>query len=235
MGYEIDQAVQHIEAWKAHLLRPINQDTAKQDVLKKLDNAALLVSDWAMKYVPCKYRESQRDWFGKRGISWHLSVAIKKSIDKGIEMLTFAHIFESCSQDSPTVLAIFNDVLLQLKSILPSLELVYMKQDNAGCYHSAPTMLGIHQIAKKNGVALARIDFSDPQGGKGACDRKAATDSLHEEGDLGVIGNECSSDSEDDLNDESLQVELQSWTKVVVTPTPLPPNSVLPCEILIQH
>jgi hypothetical protein len=90
MEYEIDQAVQHIEAWKAHLLRSINQDTAKQDVLKKLDdNAALLVSDWAMKYVPCKYRESQRDWFGKRGISWHLSVAIKKSIDKGTEMLTF--------------------------------------------------------------------------------------------------------------------------------------------------
>ena len=180
MEYEIDQAVQHIEAWKAHLLRSINQDTAKQDVLKKLDdNAALLVSDWAMKYVPCKYRESQRDWFGKRGISWHLSVAIKKSIDKGIEMLTFAHIFESCSQDSPTVLAIFDDVLQQLKSILPSLELVYMKQDNAGCYHSAPTMLGIHQIAKTNGVALERIDFSDPQGGKGACDRKAATIKNH--------------------------------------------------------
>ena len=166
MEYEIDQAVQHIEAWKTHLLRSINQDTAKQDVLKKLDdNAALLVLDWAMKYVPRKYRESQRDWFGKRDISWHISVAIKTSIDKRIEMLTFAHIFESCSQDSPTVLAIFDDVLQQLKSILPSLELVYMKQDNAECYHSAPTMLGIHQIAKKNGVALARIDFSDPQGG----------------------------------------------------------------------
>ncbi len=94
-------------------------------------------------------------------------------------MLTFAHIFESCSQDSPTVLAIFDVVLQQLKNILPSLELVYVKQDNAGCHHSAPTMLGIHQIAKTNGVALARIDFSDPQGGKGACDRKAATIKNH--------------------------------------------------------
>ena len=35
--------------------------------------------------------------------------------------------------------------------------------------------------------------------------------SLHEEGDIVVIGNEYSSDSEDDLNDESLQVELASW------------------------
>ena len=39
----------------------------------------------------------------------------------------------------------------------------------------------------------------------------AANGSLPEEGDIGVIGNECSSDSEDDLNDESLQVELASW------------------------
>ena len=180
MEYEVDQAVQDVEAWKAHLLRSINQDSAKQDVLKKLDDkSVLLVSDWAMKFVPRKYRESQRDWFGKRGISWHLSVAIKNSLEKGIEMLTFAHIFESCTQDSPTVLAIFDDVLHQLKSVLPNLQLIYMKQDNAGCYHSAPTMLGIHQIAKNNDVKLARIDFSDPQGGKGSCDRKAATIKNH--------------------------------------------------------
>lgn len=35
--------------------------------------------------------------------------------------------------------------------------------------------------------------------------------SLHDEGDVDLIGNECSSESEDDLNDESLQVELASW------------------------
>ena len=35
--------------------------------------------------------------------------------------------------------------------------------------------------------------------------------SLHDEGDIGLIGNECSSESEDDLNDESLQVELAGW------------------------
>ena len=25
-----------------------------------------------MKYLPRKYRESQTDWFGKRGIPWHI-------------------------------------------------------------------------------------------------------------------------------------------------------------------
>jgi hypothetical protein len=54
-----------------------------------------------------------------------------------------------------------------------------MKQDDAGCYHSAPTMLRIHQIAKTNSVALARINFSELRRGKDACDRKAATIKNH--------------------------------------------------------
>jgi len=29
------------------------------------------------------------------------------------------------------------------------------------------------------GINVARVDFSDPQGGKGACDRKAATIKAH--------------------------------------------------------
>ena len=33
---------------------------------------------------------------------------------------------------------------------------------------------------------------------------------MHDEGDID-LGNECSSESEDDLNDESLQVELARW------------------------
>ena len=28
----------------------------------------LVVLDWAMKFLPRKYRESQADWYGKRGI-----------------------------------------------------------------------------------------------------------------------------------------------------------------------
>ena len=31
------------------------------------------------------------------------------------------------------------------------------------------------EISKHTGIYIKRVDFSDPQGGKGACDRKAAT------------------------------------------------------------
>ena len=36
-------------------------------------------------------------------------------------------------------------------------------------------MLGLKQLATKHAINLVQFDFSDPQGGKGSCDRKAAS------------------------------------------------------------
>ena len=69
MDYEISQSKQSIQAWKAHLLRAINQDAARHEILETLNKqSVLMVMDWAMKFLPRKFRESQSDWFGKRGI-----------------------------------------------------------------------------------------------------------------------------------------------------------------------
>ena len=176
MTYAIGQAVTKINAWKAHLLRSINQDQARLDVLKNLTpTSALLILDWAMKFLPRKFRESQRDWFAKRGISWHITVAIRKSDEENIQMLCFVHVFRKCAQESETVLAILDDVFSQLRSLSPAVTTVSLRSDNAGCYHSALVLLSVQQIAAKNNIHLSRVDYSDPQGGKGACDRKAAT------------------------------------------------------------
>ena len=32
-----------------------------------------------MKYLPRRFREAQQDWFGKKWISWHVTVAVMKS------------------------------------------------------------------------------------------------------------------------------------------------------------
>ena len=39
-----------------------------------------------MKFIPTSFRETQRDWFGKKGKSWHLSVAITKAEDGTVEV-----------------------------------------------------------------------------------------------------------------------------------------------------
>jgi len=147
----------------------VNQDSAREELLEKLDEASvLLVQDWAMKYLPRKYRESQTDWFGKRGIPWHVTVASKREGDE-IQMLTFVHIFKPCSQDSCAVLAVMADVIRQLKITIPQLESVYYRQDNAGCYHCGAIMVCARVLGNPQqfGVNIKRLDFSDPKGEKG--------------------------------------------------------------------
>ena len=64
------QCKQNILAWKARLLRSINQDGVRLDDLENLyETSVLLIEDWAMKFLLRKYLESQTDWFGKRCIS----------------------------------------------------------------------------------------------------------------------------------------------------------------------
>lgn len=97
------------------------------EILEKLDESSvLLVQDWAMKYLPRKYRESQTD-----GIPWHVTVATRREGEE-IKMLTFVHKFQTCSQDSCAVLAVMADILQQLKITMPELEFVYYCEDNAG-------------------------------------------------------------------------------------------------------
>ncbi|CAF4902432.1 unnamed protein product, partial [Rotaria magnacalcarata] len=69
-----------IEAWKAHLLRSINQDLCRENLLDKLSNNEIYLNlDWAMKFLPIKSREPQSEFFGKRGISWHITVISEKT------------------------------------------------------------------------------------------------------------------------------------------------------------
>ena len=179
MKFVMAQSKKNIDAWKSHILRYINQDEARLDIIKALDNTSVLVVlDWAMKFIPRKYRERQADWFGKRGLSWHISVAMKKTPAESLQTVTLVHMFQKSNQDSLYVLAIMDDVIEKLKIAIPGLKSISLRQDNAGCYHSAATILGVHQLAIKHNVSM-RMGFSDPQGGKGPCDRKAANIKNH--------------------------------------------------------
>ncbi|XP_028513184.1 uncharacterized protein LOC114574537 [Exaiptasia diaphana] len=77
--YLCQKGKQNIVAWKCHLVRSVRQDKARLDTIDQLDDDTILViNDWAMKFLPQYYRESQTDWFGKRGISWHISVVYRR-------------------------------------------------------------------------------------------------------------------------------------------------------------
>ena len=79
-----------IESWKAHILRTINQDRGRTELLEGLNShQILIVIDWAMKFLPLLHREKQSDWFGQKGISWHVAVGITKDLDGSLKVLCF--------------------------------------------------------------------------------------------------------------------------------------------------
>ena len=82
-------------------------------------------------------------------------------------------------KDINTFTGIMRHVLNTVKEIIPELKCAYFRQDNAECYHSAQKMLALQRISQEVGVNISGVDFSDPQGGKESCDRKAATIESH--------------------------------------------------------
>ena len=65
-------------------------------------------------------------------------------------------------------------IFLRLQQIVPDIKYVYLRFDNADCYHSGEALLSIEQLFKETGMWVKSIDFCDPQSEKSACDRMAA-------------------------------------------------------------
>ena len=131
-----------------------------------------------MKFLPQLFRETQSDWFGKRGMSWRISAVVRR-VSSQLQNQTFVQILQSSNQGSFTVVLLLEHVLRTLKSEHPEIQQVYLRQDNAGCYHSATTILAIPASQSSSGMRILAVDFSDPQGGKGPADRMSATCKNH--------------------------------------------------------
>lgn len=171
--FDFSQSKKLIFDWKAHIMRSENQDQAKQDALKSLDETSTLITmDWAMKFQCQKYREKQSEWFGKRGLSWHVSSAVFKTGPKEEPTVTtYAHLFDSCNQDWFAVASILENVLQLLKKEHPSITKAYLRSDEAGCYHNNFLICSIREISHRTGISIEQYDFSEPQHGKDICDR----------------------------------------------------------------
>ena len=171
--YDFEQARTDIFQWKAHILRLVNQDKAKQDVMRNLnDSSALVVMDWAMKFLQMKYREKQSDWFAKRGISWHVSTVIfKQDASSDVEVQTYAHLFDYCQQDWFAVCSIFENLLKNILASKPLINSVFLRSDEAGCYHNNALIASLKDVEQRLGVQVKRYDYSEPAYGKDVCDR----------------------------------------------------------------
>ncbi|XP_062614103.1 uncharacterized protein LOC134275825 isoform X2 [Saccostrea cucullata] len=175
MYADLDCAFGKIMDWKRHILRTVNQDRGRSELLKGLlPEQAVIVMDWAMKFLPMAYREKQSDWFGQKGVNWHVSVCIHKSENNELKHRTFAHCLEATKQDWNAVSLLLEHTLLTIKSQLPQITEVFLRSDNAGCYHCSNLWLSIPFISQRTGISIRRYDFSEAQSGKSYCDAKIA-------------------------------------------------------------
>lgn len=100
--------------WAFLVLSAKNQEEAKQEVFKSLSSSsACIVLDWAMKFLTRKYREDSQDWFGKRGISWHVAVILDvvKSLNQQYPDITTIHLWldnAGCYKSSETISTIYH-------------------------------------------------------------------------------------------------------------------------------
>ena len=171
--YDFDRAKSDILLWKAHIIRSINQEEAKQDSLKTADaTSAINIIDWAMKFLQLKYRQKQSEWFGKRGLSWHISTVITKNVSTGkVELQSSAHILDSCQQDWYAVCSIIENTLEALKKEHPHITQVNLRSDEAGCYYNNFLVAVVRDAGNRVGITVTRYHFSEPQYRKDVCDR----------------------------------------------------------------
>jgi hypothetical protein len=116
------------------------------------------------------HNEKQEKYFGKRGISWHITCIVYLKNNELIST-TYVHIFDSCSQDVNAVIGCIDNVFFQIFSKFGS-KIIFFRSDNAGCYHCKSLIPIVYFLAKKHHLIAKQYDFCDSQTGKDICDRK---------------------------------------------------------------
>ena len=128
-----------------------------------------------MKFLPLHFREKSAEFYGKRGINWHVTAVIRKTPESSLSVEVFVHVFDSCDQNQIAVASITQNTLTTLRKLYSKLTGVYFRSDNAGCYHGGYLLTSLASIGHETGIRVIGYDFNEAQNGKDICDRKTAT------------------------------------------------------------
>ena len=172
--YDIDIAIKDIIDYIKHLMRDCQQKKAKTHAFNSLDNeTAFWLKDFCQKVIPTRFREGQKEYFGKKGMSLHVDVIFTKKNNVLCKKVYFTALYR-CDQGLADTLAIANLVIDQFKIDEPGITKIFAKSDNASSYHGNYIMEALHHLCKEKKLKLLRYDYNEPCRGKDQCDREAA-------------------------------------------------------------
>ena len=131
------------------------------------------LKDYCQKVLPAKFREGQKEYYGKKGMSLHVDILFLKENGELVKRVYFTSVYR-CDQSLVDSLCLSSVVLNKMKSDLPGLEQLYAKSDNASSYHGNFYAEALHQLCCEIQLELKRYDYNEPCRGKDQCDRESA-------------------------------------------------------------
>lgn len=141
--YELEECVVSLKEWVYHNIRAHQQYLAKTDAIEHLsEETALLVRDYAMKFLPVRFREGQFEWFGKKGMSIHMTV-VQFVVNGSICTKSYMVTLNNSDQGSGDTLCLSKLTLEELKNDAPQVKNLLCKQDNATSYAGKFTIVTI--------------------------------------------------------------------------------------------
>ncbi|GMT17609.1 hypothetical protein PFISCL1PPCAC_8906, partial [Pristionchus fissidentatus] len=119
-----------IKAFQSHVMRTVVSETARSSIISNLTNGEALVTlDFAQKILPKLSIEPQSAFYGKKGISLHVTHVLVKFGSK-LYHHSFGHIIDNPQQGGSAVAAIIRHVLPILEK--QGVKKVHFRSDNAG-------------------------------------------------------------------------------------------------------
>ena len=114
----------------AHILKGAQQEKAKTLAINQLSRTkGFWLSDWAQRILPIRYREGQKEYFGKKGMSLHIDVLLQQQQTGTPQKDVYFTATYRSDQDVVETLCVADHVLEQIKKDCPSLEGLYRKSD----------------------------------------------------------------------------------------------------------
>ena len=96
-------------------------------------------------------------------------------------MRTLVHIFDACNQDWFSVASVLESLASEIVNMEPGVKELFLRSDNAGCYHNTALLSSATIIIAHQGLVLKDYSFSEANSGKDVCDRKIAPLKAHVE------------------------------------------------------
>ena len=172
--YDVNMSVKSIIEYMKHQICDEQQRQAKIYCFDQVsEEVTFWLRNYSQKILPRSYREGQRSYFGKKGMSMHIDIFCTNQEENLLKQVYYTLVYR-CDQSKIDTMNIASFVLLAFSQDFPRVHSVNGKSDNAGAYHGNQILENLFKLCQSNGLTLLRYDYNEPCRGKDQCDRESS-------------------------------------------------------------